>query len=121
MQVREPYATWIQLANRRRFRGKLTRKRIAGARHPQAGKRTPAHAKAAGKAKDAPFTIAADVPSGVSAQTGDAALPRIYADETVTMIVYKPGLLARKAAPMTGVVRLAPLVDDVERYLDAMT
>ena len=106
---------------RRRFRGKLTRKRIAGARHPQAGKRTPAHAKAAGKAKDAPFTIAADVPSGVSAQTGDAALPRIYADETVTMIVYKPGLLARKAAPMTGVVRLAPLVDDVERYLDAMT
>ena len=35
------------------------------------------------------------------------------------MIVYKPGLLARKAAPMTGVVRLAPLVDDVERYLDA--
>ena len=44
-----------------------------------------------------------------------------YADETVTMIVYKPGLLARKAAPMTGVVRLAPLVDDVERYLDAMT
>ena len=119
MQVREPYATWIQLANRRRFRGKLTRKRIAGARHPQAGKRTPAHAKAAGKAKDAPFTIAADVPSGVSAQTGDAALPRIYADETVTMIVYKPGLLARKAAPMTGVVRLAPLVDDVERYLDA--
>ena len=119
MQVREPYATWIQLANRRRFHGKLTRKRIGGARHPQARKRTPAHAKAAGKAKDAPFTIAADVPSGVSAQTGDAALPRIYADETVTMIVYKPGLLARKAAPMTGVVRLAPLVDDVERYLDA--
>ena len=79
-----------------------------------------AMAKAAGKAKDAPFTIAADVPSGVSAQTGDAALPRIYADETVTMIVYKPGLLARKAAPMTGAVRLAPLVDDVEHYLDAM-
>ena len=51
----------------------------------------------------------------------DAALPRIYADETVTMIVYKPGLLARKAVPMTGVVRLAPLVDDVERYLNAMT
>lgn len=118
-QVREPYGTWIQLANRRRFHGKLARKRIGGARHPQAGKRTPAHAKAAGKAKDAPFTIAADVPSGVSAQTGDAALPRIYADETVTMIVYKPGLLARKAAPMTGAVRLAPLVDDVERYLDA--
>ena len=37
------------------------------------------------------------------------------------MIVYKPGLLARKAVPMTGVVRLAPLVDDVERYLNAMT
>ena len=35
------------------------------------------------------------------------------------MIVYKPGLLARKAAPMTGAVQLAPLVDDVERYLDA--
>ena len=36
------------------------------------------------------------------------------------MIVYKPGLLARKAAPMTGAVRLAPLVNDVEHYLDAM-
>ena len=119
MQVREPYATWIQLANRRRFHGKLARKRIGGGHRAQTGKRTPAHAKAAGKAKDAPFTIAADVPSGVSAQTGDAALPRIYADETVTMIVYKPGLLARKAVPMTGAVRLAPLVDDVERYLDA--
>lgn len=119
-QVREPYATWIDLANRRRFRGKQTRKRAGVARHAKAGKHTPAHAKATGKAKDAPFTIAADVPSGVSAQTGDAALPRIYADETVTMIVYKPGLLARKATPMTGAVQLAPLVDNVEEYLDAV-
>ena len=109
-QVREPYATWIELANRRRFRGTSA----------HAGKHAPAHAKATGKVKGAPFVIAADVPSGMSTQTGDAALPRIYADVTVTMLVYKPGLLAPKAAHVTGSVKVAPLVDDVERYIEAI-
>lgn len=109
-QVRGPYATWIELANRRRFRGASKR----------AGKHAPAHAKATGKVKGAPFVIAADVPSGMSAQTGDAALPRIYADVTVTMLVYKPGLLAPKAAHLTGAVKLAPLMEDVETYIQQL-
>ncbi len=36
--------------------------------------------------------IAADVPSGIDAQTGEVAEPHIVANETVTMIVPKPGL-----------------------------
>lgn len=70
--VKEPYATWIRLANRRRGRGALI--------------------------------VAADVPSGLSAQTGRAAEPSIRADATVTMIVPKPGL-----GPSCGTVHVAPL------------
>ena len=53
-------------------------------------------------------TIAVDVASGVSAQSGydpAQATPRIVADETITMIVPKPGLSAREC----GEVRVAPL------------
>lgn len=54
--------------------------------------------------------VAADVPSGLSAQTGAAADPCIKADLTVTMIVQKPGLIAPEAAPYCGEVQVAPLV-----------
>ena len=53
-------------------------------------------------------TIAVDVPSGVSAQDGYAitqTTPRVIADETITMMVPKPGLSAREC----GRVRVAPL------------
>ena len=56
--------------------------------------------------------IAADVPSGVSASDGQTALAHITADETVTMIVPKPGLVA----PECGVVHVAPLAS-IEPYL----
>jgi len=46
-----------------------------------------------------------DVPSGVSAQTGDSSTPRFLADETLTMMVRKPGL----TAPECGRVQVAPL------------
>ena len=49
--------------------------------------------------------LAVDVPSGISAQTGDLLNPRIQADETLTMIVRKPGL----TTPECGQVRVAPL------------
>ena len=49
--------------------------------------------------------VSADVPSGLSAQTGDAARACIFADHTVTMIVPKPGL----SAPEAGQVHVAPL------------
>lgn len=49
--------------------------------------------------------IAADVPSGLDAQTGRPADACIQADETVAMIAPKPGL----AAPECGAVHVAPL------------
>ena len=71
--VKEPYATWIRLANAAREQGALL--------------------------------VSADVPSGLSAQTGEAAKPCIHADHTVTMIVSKPGL----AHEASGKVSIAPL------------
>ena len=49
--------------------------------------------------------IAVDVPTGTSADTGERAEPCITADETITMIVRKPGL----TAPQCGRVSVAPL------------
>ena len=51
------------------------------------------------------LVVAADVPSGLSAQTGVAANPCIAADATVTMIVPKPGL----DPALCGTVYIAPL------------
>lgn len=66
--------------------------------------------------------VAADVPSGLSAQTGDAADPCIKADLTVTMIVQKPGLIAPGAAPYCGEVQVAPLapIDGLLEGLDGV-
>ena len=50
-------------------------------------------------------TIAADIPTGINPNTGASAMPRILADETITMIVPKPGL----SAPECGRVTVAPL------------
>lgn len=71
------------------------------------------------KAKDAPFAVAADVPSGLSAQTGAAARPTFAADATVTMLAYKPGLVASAGAPWVGAVKLAKLGVDASKYLEA--
>ena len=62
------------------------------------------------KAREGFTTFAADVPSGLSAQRGTAARACIVADETITMLVAKPGLLAPQAAPYTGRIRVA-LID----------
>lgn len=63
--------------------------------------------------------VAADVPSGLSAQTGAAAADTVRADVTVTMIVPKPGLLAPEGAPWCGRVRIAPLAY-IEPVLDSV-
>ena len=55
------------------------------------------------------LTVAADVPSGLSAQTGKAAAPCVKANETVTMIVSKPGLETPFAFAFCGTVSVAPL------------
>ena len=61
------------------------------------------------------LVVAADVPSGLSAQTGVAARPCVEADETVTMLALKPGLLALGAVPYVGRLTCAPLGIDVCR------
>lgn len=98
-EVREPYTTWISLTNQRRKSALACEQ----AEHNVAAR-----------------IVAADVPSGMSAQTGLAAQPCIHADATVTMIVYKPGLVKPEAARWTGSMKLAPLVSNAERYIDAL-
>ena len=85
-QVREPYATWIRLANAAR--------NDHGAR-----------------------IVAADCPSGLNAQNGATASDCVMADETVTMIVPKTGLLESQARPYVGTLLLAPLIS-IEEYFD---
>lgn len=80
-KVSEPYATWIGATNRYR------------------------------KKNENVFLVSIDVPSGLSAQTGKHAATCIAADTTVTMIVYKPGLLAENSHRFCGTIRLAHLVD----------
>ncbi len=117
-EVREPYAGWIRAANRRRFegsrgkgRGRHRKREREKARHARAAKGAPA------KAKDAPFALAVDTPSGLSAQTGRVASPCFAADMTLTMLAYKPGLVQPRASRWTGAVMLARLAD-IEPYLD---
>ena len=55
------------------------------------------------------FVVAADVPSGLSAQTGRAAKDVVRADLTVTMIVPKPGLTTGDGASCCGRVVVAPI------------
>ena len=61
--------------------------------------------------------IAADVPSGMNAQTGKAARPCVKADATVTMIAPKPGLATPYAFAFCGIVRVASIAY-IEPLLD---
>ncbi len=118
--VREPFASWILAANRRRFEGARGKGRGRHRRRPNGrGEHERGRRVAPVRAKDAPFAVAVDVPSGLSAQTGFAARPTFAADVTVTMIAYKPGLVRPGAARWTGAVRLAKLVD-AKPYLEQL-
>lgn len=55
--------------------------------------------------------VAVDIPSGLSADSGTAATPCVIADCTVTMLVFKPGLLEQQAKHYVGDVRLARIAD----------
>ncbi len=120
-EVREPFATWIRVANRRRFEGSRSkgrghhRKRThERAQHERPLKSLPP------KAKNAPFALAIDTPSGLSAQTGMVGCPTFSADRTITMLAYKPGLIATSTTPWTGGVKLAKLEIDTSAYLEAI-
>lgn len=60
------------------------------------------------------LVVAADVPSGLSAQTGEPATPCARADYTVTMICAKTGLAANRAA--CGRLLVAPLGVDARHF-----
>ena len=59
--------------------------------------------------------LAVDVPSGLSAQTGHAEGPCVVADETVTMLTLKPGLLSDKGRDVCGAIVVAPLAEQTEQ------
>ena len=87
-EVREPYASWIALANE-----------VCSCKPECSGKGT----------GEGAWLIAVDCPSGLNAQTGIAAQACIRADETITMLAVKTGLLVPEAAPYVGRLRLALL------------
>ncbi len=87
-EVREPYASWIALANE-----------VCGRKPECSGK----------GAGEVAWLIAVDCPSGLNAQMGTAAQVCIRADETITMLAVKTGLLVPEAAPYVGQLRLALL------------
>ena len=64
-----------------------------------------------------PTIVSADVPSGLDADTGEAADRCVRADKTVTMLVPKLGLYSADAPEHVGVLEVAPLVDDLDEIL----
>lgn len=62
--------------------------------------------------------ISADVPSGLSAQTGIAPGACIVADLTVSMLALKPGLLADHGRDTAGSIVVAPLAKQTERLVE---
>ena len=59
--------------------------------------------------------LAVDVPSGLSAQTGHSEGLVVIADETVTMLTLKPGLLSDEGRDVCGAIIVAPLAQQTER------
>ena len=55
------------------------------------------------------LVVACDIPSGVEADTGEAHLPVLTADLTVTFGAVKTGLLTDPGADYAGTVRLVPI------------
>lgn len=95
-EVREPYAGWINLANKTRD----------GEGEGEGESKDEDEGESESKGA---WLIAVDCPSGLNAQTGIPAQACICADETVTMLAVKTGLLAFEAAPYVGQLRLALL------------
>ena len=81
--IKSPFDTWIKTCNSLRERAKSQR----------------------------PWMIAADIPSGMNAQTGGVSQPCFKADETITMICLKPGLVTPYAFAFSGKVTVGELID----------
>lgn len=61
--------------------------------------------------------VSVDVPSGLSAQTGQAAGGYVMADLTVTMLALKPGLLSDQGRDACHSIVVAPLAEQTERLV----
>lgn len=55
------------------------------------------------------FTLCVDVPSGISADTGEILSKAVKADKTVTFAAYKTGLLMYPAADFTGEIKVCDI------------
>lgn len=65
------------------------------------------------------YKIAVDVPSGLSAETGDAECA-VAADTTVTMLALKPGLISNKGRDLAGSIVVAPLATQTDTLIEDM-
>lgn len=63
------------------------------------------------------LVISVDVPSGLSAETGDA-ICAVNADTTVTMIALKPGLISRQGRDYVGSLVVAPLAHQTDAIVE---
>lgn len=61
-----------------------------------------------------PYVVAVDCPSGLNCDTGELDANAVSADETITFIAAKPGLLTFPGAEAVGKLGVAPLGVDVE-------
>ena len=61
--------------------------------------------------------VSVDVPSGLSAQTGEAPGGCVVADLTVTMLALKPGLLADRGRDVCGSIVVAPLAEQTAQLV----
>jgi len=66
-------------------------------------------------ATGAALVLAVDLPSGVDADTGEAAATAVVADRTVTFAALKPGLMLGAGLARAGVVEVADIGLDVSR------
>jgi len=115
--VKEPYASWINEINAvRRSRTLQSAACTSGA--CSIGTINVGAATGLGNNVQPLQIVAVDIPSGLSAQTGAAAAPSIFANATITMLAYKPGLLTGDAWRQTGPLTLAELTD-ITPYLNA--
>lgn len=74
------------------------------------------NASNAARARGATVVLAADVPSGLNANTGAVFQPCIEADETLTFIAGKPGLYTNDGRDVAGDVTIETL--DVDEWVD---
>jgi NAD(P)H-hydrate epimerase len=70
---------------------------------------TPAHPEVTRNSPGRPYIIAVDCPSGLECDSGELDSNTLHADETITFIAVKPGLLSFPGAQAVGTLSVAPI------------